>query len=103
MESPYNPLDYVTKYFEYKQFNKIYGKPTVESVLLLFRQIKQNSHTVRKNLGGGQLGYLALIIDPTVYTSISGTVSFIRPTDSGVFAVTWDPLSPSTRVNPIPD
>ena len=102
MVSSYNLPDYVTKYFKYKQLDRIHGKPTVESILLPFRQIKPNAHTVCTTLGKEQLIYLALVISPTVYIIIPGTAELIRPTDSGFFTIMPAYISPATRANPIP-
>ena len=75
----------------------------MESILLLFCQIKRNAKTVRTTHGGGQLGYLSLRIPPNYYTPIPGTAAFISPTDPDVFIVTKAPLLPSIRANTIPD
>ena len=103
MASPYNLPDYVTKHFEYKQINKIHDKLTVESILLLFFQIKRNEQTASTALGGGQLGSLAFVIAPIIYTSILGTAVFIILTHPSVIAVTQATLYPPKRANPIPD
>ena len=85
--SPHNLPDYVIKKFEFKMFTKIHGKPSVKSLLQLFREVKRNSQSVRTTLGGGQHGYLALIMDPVVYNSIPTTTAFNRPKDSEPFVI----------------
>ena len=102
MASPYNLPDYVSKYFEYKQLDKIHGKPTIESILQLFRQVKRNAQCVRTTLGGGQFGYLALVVPQTVYNSIANATPFLRPQDPGPFIITTPPLPTATRSNPNP-
>ena len=102
MASPYNLPDYVSKYFEYKQLDKIHGKPSIESILQLFRQVKRNAQCVRTTLGGGQFGYLALVVPQTVYNSIANATPFLRPQDPGPFIITTPPLPTATRSNPNP-
>ena len=58
---------------------------------------------MRTTLDRGQLGYLTIVIAPTVYTSLPGMVLFIRLTDLGIFAVKQAPLPPPTCTKPIPD
>ena len=92
MASPYNLPDYVSKYFEYKQLDKRHGKPTIESILQLFCQVKRNAQCVCTTLGGGQLGNLALVVPQTVYNSILNATPFLRPKDTGPFIITPPPL-----------
>ena len=67
MSSACNLPNYCEKYFEYKDLDKIHGQSIVDSIVRLLRQVKRNSQRVPTILGGGQLGYLALVIDPTSY------------------------------------
>ena len=92
----YKLPNYKEDYFEYKQLNKIYGKPTRESLLTLFRQLKRNAQRVPTTLGGGQLGYLALTVTPAVYNAIPNAANFVRPVDPGIFTLTPNP-TPTTR------
>ena len=94
--SAYNLPDYCTKYFVYKTLQKIYGQPTLESLLILFRQLKRNAQSVPTTLGGGQLGYLALILEAIVYNSIPNSAPFVRPTDPGLFSLSA-PAGVATR------
>ena len=82
----YNLPDYKEKYFEYKDLDKIHGQPTIESIIKLLRQVKRNAQCVPTTLGGGQLGYLALVLTPAAYNAIATSALFIRPTDPGIFA-----------------
>ena len=102
MASPYNLPNYATKYFEYKQLAKIHGKPSIESILQLFCQVKQNAQCVCIMLSGGQLGYFALVISPTVYNSIPNSTSFIRLVDPGPFIIQSPPTHTATRANTNP-
>ena len=100
MASPYNLPDYVTKYFEYKQLEKINGKLSIESILQLFRQVNQNTQCTCITLGGGQLCYLSLIICPTVYNSITNSTPFERAIDPGPFAINSPPAPTAINVSP---
>ena len=83
--SAYNLPDYTTKYFQHKVLEKILGQPSIETIAKLFKQVKGNALKVPTTLGGGQLGYLALVLDPTEYITIPGAGRFLRPTDPGTF------------------
>ena len=92
----YKLPNYKEDYFEYKQLSKIYGKPTLETLIALHRQLKRNAQRVPTTLGGGQLGYLALTVTPEVYNSIPNAAIFTRPTDPGIFSLTPNPV-PTSR------
>ena len=85
MSSAYNLPDYKEKFFEIKVLDKVHGQPTIDSIVKLLRQVKRNAQRVPTTLGGGQLGYLALVLDPTSYNAIPTATAFIRPTDPGNF------------------
>ena len=62
--STYKLPNYKEEFFEYKSLDKIHGKPTIDKLIHLFRQLKRNAQRVPTTLGGGQLGYLALVVTP---------------------------------------
>ena len=64
-------------YFEYKVLDKIHWQPTVNKLLMLFRQLKRNSQWITCALGGEQLENLGLIISPEAYEKISQTETFV--------------------------
>ena len=88
MSSAYNLSDYKNRYFEWKELTKIYGHPTIESIVQILRQFKINAQRVPTSLVGGQLEYLALFIPPTIYITIPGATQFVRPTDPGELTLT---------------
>ena len=94
--------NYKERYFEYKSLTKVHGRPTIDTILTVYKQLKRNAQCVPTTLGGGQLGYLALIISPVSYARIPRAAAFIRPTDPGVFTLTTNPVPPPTRANPRP-
>ena len=100
--STYQLPDYKARYFECKTLTKIHGKPTMDSILQVYKELKRNAQQVPTTLGGGQLGYLALVLSETAYAAIPGAAAFLRPTDPGPFTLTQNPTPPVTRNNPNP-
>ena len=90
----------IYSHFEYKELTKIDGEPTLDTVLLLHRQVKRNAQSVPTTLGGGQLGYLALVISPTKYDTIPNSTPFVRPPAPGQFTVQL-PTSTETTLNAV--
>ena len=83
MPSIYSVPDYKDQYFEYKALTKIHGAPTLDDIVLIYKQLKRNAQCVPTTLGGGQLGYLALVIPETSYATIPRAAAFLRPADPG--------------------
>ena len=102
MTSPYNLPDYRGRFFEHKTLTPIHGPPTLDTILLLFKQIKRNAQKVPTTLGGGQHGYLGLLVAAIIYATIPFTVPFVRPPNPGVFSIVPNPTPPTTRTNPNP-
>ena len=97
MSSTYSLKDYKATYFEYKTLDKIYGQPTVNNLLTLFRQLKRNAQCVTCTLGGGQLGYLGLILTQEAYEKIPQAETFIRPKNPGPFRLVIDSTNPAPK------
>ena len=57
---------------------KITGEPNYESLKYLKDQLKANAASIPITLGGGNHGYLGLILSPAAYTAIAAT-QFIEP------------------------
>ena len=64
------------------QVTPIVGKPTYATLKTLKDQLKANAASVPTTLGGGNHGYLGLILSPATYTTISQT-AFIEPAYPG--------------------
>ena len=94
MSKDYSLHDYTIK-FKHKELTPIRGLPTLDTILRLFREVKQNAQSVTTKLGGGQLGYLALVLKPTDYNNIAISLPFVRPVDPGTFNMTTP--RPTTR------
>ena len=84
----HNLPDYKERYFETKSLDHIHRKPTLRQIIKIFRQLKRNALSVPTRLGGGQHGYLALLLKDAPYLLLTGTAPFICPTDPGVFSPT---------------
>ena len=90
MASMYSLKDYKTTYFEYEVLHKIHGQPTVDNLLTLFCQLKQNAQCVTCILGGGQLGYLGLILPTKAYEKIPNAEPFVHPKNPDPFRLVVD-------------
>ena len=90
----YSINDYIAK-FQYKELTPIQGLPTLDTILQLYRQVKRNAQSAPCKLGGGQLGYLGLVLHNEDYESIPNSEQFIRPHDPSTFRVT----TPAVRVS----
>ena len=85
MTSAYSLPDYRTRYFEYKNLDNIHGQPGIDTISKLLKQLKRNVQHVLTTLGGGQLGYLALVILHADYNSIPNLAVFLQPVNPGLF------------------
>ena len=74
--------DYINS-FPNPIITKIEGQPTYETLAEIQRTLTANASSVRTTLGGGHLGYLALVMDPVVYATHAGK-QCIPPGDPGL-------------------
>ena len=86
MPNVYSIMDYKSNRFEYKELTKIHGQLDTDSLLRIFCQLKRNDQRVPAILGGGKLGYLALLLSTLSYDNIPNSQPFIRPILLGTFA-----------------
>ena len=86
MSTSYDVKDYRTTHFEYQDLTKIHGKPDIDSLVTIFKEIKRNSQKVPSKLGGGRLGYLGLVLDAVTYGTIPNSAPFVRPVRPPPFA-----------------
>ena len=66
--------------------NKVIGRPNYDTLHLLHNEIKYNAISVQSNLGGGQHGYLGLVVRPTTYVMISKN-HFVNPVHPGTLII----------------
>ena len=86
MTNAHSLPDYKERYFEYKELLKVHGKPTLDKMIKVWRQLKRNAQRIPTTLGGGNHGYLALLLTATEYLNIPGTAAFNRPISPGIFS-----------------
>ena len=64
------------------QLTPIAGEPTYQTLKALKDQLKANAASIPTTLGGGNHGYLGLILSPAAYATISPT-AFVEPAYPG--------------------
>ena len=67
----------------------------MNNLLTLFHQLKRNAQCVACALGGGQLGYLGLILSQEAYEKIHQAEPFICPKNLGLFRRVTNSSNPS--------
>ena len=77
-------VNYKDSYFEHLVLTAICGEPTYEKTHHLKNELKSNVSSVPTTLGGGNHGYLGMILSPTEYRRIAPTDPFTRPPNPGV-------------------
>ena len=95
--STYLLEDYKSSYFEHQVLTKINGQPTADNLLVIFCHFKRNAQCVSCTLGGGQLGYLGLILFPDAYSKIPNSQVFVRPKHPWSFWLVVDSTNPAPK------
>ena len=71
-------VDYAASYFKYKSPTPIIGAPTNKTLKRLKQELRANASSVESDLGGGDHGYLGLVLDDVEYAAVSAT-AFVAP------------------------
>ena len=71
--------DYTSSYFKYKTPTPIRGEPRNKSLKRLKLELQANASSIESDLGGGNYGYLGLVLTDQEYASIPHTQPFIAP------------------------
>ena len=79
-------VDKIVENFPYPTLTPIAGVPDYESLSELHMQANSNSSNIQSNLGGGNHGLLAIILEPAVLNTLTAT-SFVIPIKPGTAAV----------------
>ena len=72
-------VDYSASYFKYKTPTPIQGAPTNKTLKQLKQELWENSSSVESDLGGGDHGYLGLVLTDAEYATVTAT-PFVPPT-----------------------
>ena len=64
-------IDYATSYFKYKTPTPIQGPPSNKTLKRLKTELRANASSVECELGGGDHGYLGLVLNNEEYASIT--------------------------------
>ena len=72
-------IDYASSYFKYKTPIPIRGEPTHKSLKRLKLELQANASSVETDLGGGNYGYLGLVLTDEEYAAIPNTQPFVAP------------------------
>ena len=81
-------IDYATLYFKYKNPTPINGEPTYKSLKRLKTELRANASSVDTDLGGGDHGYLGLVLSDVEYTRINPTpAAFVAPNFPGALVI----------------
>ena len=75
-------IDDITKGFP-NQIPPISGQPTYDSLKNLRDLLKANAASFPSSLGGGNHGYLGLILTPAVYATVAPGTAFVIPPNPG--------------------
>ena len=72
-------INYKDSYFEHPVLTRIRGEPTYETLHYLKNELKSKASSVTTTLGGGNHGYLCMILTPAEYHHISPVDTFTLP------------------------
>ena len=50
--------DFRKTHFPHPDLDRVHGQPSIDQIVKIFRQLKQNAASVQTNLGGGQHGLM---------------------------------------------
>ena len=70
-------------YFEHKILDRILGEPDFPQLHSLLRACKANACSVPSTLGGGQNGYVGMLVSAVAYASLAPGTPFIAPVHPG--------------------
>ena len=79
--------DYAAAYFPYNTPTPINGEPSYKALKKLKNELRANASSVDSDLGGGDHGYLGLVLDETEYARIVPDHPFIAPDFPGVLRI----------------
>ena len=72
-------IDYASTYFPYPKPTPIQGEPTYKALKRLKNELRANSSSVDSDLGGGDHGYLGLVLNNQEYSRVVPNDPFTAP------------------------
>ena len=72
-------IGYAASYFKYKTPTPIRGEPTHKALKRLKTELQANASSVGSDLGGGDHGYLGIVLIDSEYAQVLGTIPFVAP------------------------
>ena len=84
---PATNIDYANTYFEFPELSKIHGAPTYPTIRIIKDEVKANASSVASDLGGGANGHYGIVVDPTEYAMVPGTIPYVRPMYPGALVI----------------
>ena len=97
MTSTYSLKDYKTAFFKYRVLTKVHGQSIVDNLLIILWQLKRNAQCISCTLGGGNLGYLRLILSPEVYGKFPYSQELICAQYLWPFCLVVDSTNPAPK------
>ena len=81
-------IDYALLYFKYKNPSPINSEPTYNSLKWLKTELRANASSVDTDLGGGDHGYLGLVLSDVEYARINPQpAAFVAPNFPGALVI----------------
>ena len=72
-------VNYAASYFKFKTPTPIIGAPTHKTLKRLKQELRANASSVESDLGGGDHGFLGLVLTDAEYATVSPTTAFAAP------------------------
>ena len=80
-------INYATTYFPYNIPTPIQGEPTYKALKRLKNELRANASSVDTDLGGGDHGYLGLVLTDEEYAKVSPNHPFVPPEFPGPLVI----------------
>jgi hypothetical protein len=98
MATSSNTAESILGRFTYQTLPHIVGIPTYASIQLLVDDLKANAASIPSELGGGDLGHLALTLPPQVFPTLSNT-PWVVPLNPGPTPPVLLPNATAAQIN----
>ena len=82
-------IDYASTYFPHSTPTPIRGEPDYKSLKKFENELRSNANSVDSDLGGGNHGYLGLVLSEQEYNRICPDTPFEAPEFPGPLVISW--------------